>query len=215
MGASPGRKAARGEVPREMAAVGPRGPAQNPAYRPAPPPLRAAVGTVATVRRLVPLLLLVAVACGHGPTAGVAEISGRMPALAGQLLGGGRLTASDYRGKILVVNFWNPFCGPCIEEAPSLVRAWRDLRGQGVLVVGVHYVGGSWPSSVPAAERFLQRHGVTYPVLEDPSTSLARAFGIQGIPSTVVADASGQLRFRILGGVKPGQVQDLVAEVRS
>ncbi len=161
------------------------------------------------------MLLAVAVACSQGARAGVAEISGRMPALAGELLSGGHLTPADYRGKIVVVNFWNPFCGPCIEEAPNLVRAWRELRGQGVLVVGVHFVGGDWPSSIPAAERFLRRYGVTYPVLEDPSSALARDFGIQGIPSTVVVDSAGEQRFRILGGVKPGQLEELVAGLRA
>jgi cytochrome c biogenesis protein CcmG, thiol:disulfide interchange protein DsbE len=176
---------------------------------------RQRAGSLRFVRRAAIGGLLVAVACSHGPSAGVVEITGRMPALEGSLLGGGRFPAAEYRGKVVVVNFWNPFCGPCIEEAPNLVRAWRDLRGEGVLVVGVHYVGGSWPSSVAAAKRFLRRHGVTYPILEDPSSELAREFGIQGIPSTIIADATGELRFRILGGVKPGQVQDLVAEVRS
>src|SRR6266511_5046403 len=166
--------------------------------------------SVRLVRRAVVGALIVAAACGHSASAGVAEISGRMPELGGTLLGGGRLTAADSRGKVVVVNFWNPYCGPCIEEAPNLVRAWRDLRGQRVLVVGVHFVGGDWPSSIPAAERFLRRYGVTYPVLEDPSSALARDFGIQGIPSTVVVDSAGEQRFRILGGVKPGQLEELV-----
>jgi thiol-disulfide isomerase/thioredoxin len=165
------------------------------------------------VRRILPLLLLVAAACSHGPAVGVVEVSGRMPALAGGLIDGGRLSPAEYRNKVLVVNFWNPFCGPCRAEAPVLERAWEDLRGRGVLMVGVHYVGGTWPASDGAARSYLRRFGITYPILEDPSSALARAFGIQGIPSTVVADSSGELRFRILGGVKPGQLQDLLARL--
>jgi len=159
------------------------------------------------------VVLLVAAACSSSPHPGVAQIQGTMPALTGELMQGGRLAPAEYRDRIVVVNFWNPFCGPCREEAPSLERAWEDLRGIGVLVVGVHYVGGDWPSSVGAARTYLRQFGVTYPILEDPSSSLARAFGIQGIPSTVVA-ARGGLVYRILGPVKPGQIEGLVYPLR-
>jgi len=136
-----------------------------------------------------------------------------MPSLAGELIDGGRLSAGEYRNKIVVVNFWNPYCGPCRTEAEALERTWEKLRSLSVLVVGVHYVGGDWPPSVSAAMTFLHQYGVTYPVLEDPGSKLALAFGIQGIPSTVVTDPAGELRFRILGGVKPGQVEELVARL--
>src|ERR687888_224504 len=97
-------------------------------------------------------MLLVAVAGASGsPNAGVVDVSGRMPTLSGSLIGGGRLPAASFRGKVVIVNFWNPYCGPCRKEASALERAWMDLRGRGVLIVGIHYVGGSWPRSVPAA----------------------------------------------------------------
>ncbi|MDP9341882.1 MAG: TlpA family protein disulfide reductase [Actinomycetota bacterium] len=167
------------------------------------------------MRRLAALLLVVAVACSHATYAGVVEVSGRMPTVAGELLGGGRLSPASYRGKIVILNFWNPFCGPCRKEAPELERDWQRLGGEGVLVLGLHYTGGDWPASVPAARTYLRQYGITYPVLEDPGSRLALAFGIQGIPSTVVADANATLRFRILGAVKPGQLEQLVGQLRA
>jgi thiol-disulfide isomerase/thioredoxin len=166
------------------------------------------------VRRLAVLTLVAAVACsGSSTRAGVAELSGKAPDLRGFLLGGDAFGPADYRGRVLVVNFFNPFCGPCRKEQPELEASSRQLRQAGAVMVGVHYVGGDWPQSVSAAERYLREMHVTYPVLEDPSSAMARAFGIPGIPSTVIVDARGRLRFRVLGGVKPGELGDLVREV--
>jgi thiol-disulfide isomerase/thioredoxin len=160
------------------------------------------------------LTLLAAVACsGSSTRAGVAELSGKAPDLRGSLLGGGAFGPADYRGRVLVVNFFNPFCGPCRKEQPELEASSRRLRGDDAVMVGVHYLGGDWPKSESAAERYLREMQVTYPVLEDPSSVMARAFGIPGIPSTVIVDARGRLRFRVLGGVEPGELEDLVREL--
>jgi len=170
------------------------------------------------VRKLGPsFLVLVALAACSEPTtlpSGAVAVSGPAPHVSGSLIEGGRFGSVDYRGRTLVVNFFNPFCAPCAEEQPVLERDWRRLRARGVLFVGIHYVGGQWPRSVSAARSYLKRMGVTYPVLEDPESSLARAFAIQGLPSSVVVDRRGRLRFRILGRVRPGEVEDLLARVR-
>jgi thiol-disulfide isomerase/thioredoxin len=128
-------------------------------------------------------------------------------------LDGGSFGPAEYRGKVLVVNFFNPFCPPCREEQPVLETSWRHLRGEGVQFVGVHYVGGDWPRSASAARQYLRRQEVTYPVLEDPDSALARELGIQGIPSTVIIDRERRTRFRILGRVKPGEASQLIASL--
>jgi len=70
-----------------------------------------------------------------------------------------------------------------------------------VSFVGVMFVGGvpPWPGDRAAARAYLQQSGVTYSAIVDEGSSIARSFGIQGIPTTVIADGGGQLRFRILG----------------
>ena len=163
---------------------------------------------------VVVALLLAASCSGSSTRAGVAELSGHAPAVRGALIAGGTFGPGDYRGKILAVNFFNPFCGPCRKEQPELEAAARRLEPEGVVVVGVHYVGGDWPPSASAAQRYLREMHVTYPVLEDPSSGLARGFGIPGIPSTVVVDRRGRMRFRVLGGLKERELDDLVRELR-
>lgn len=134
-----------------------------------------------------------------------------MPAISGATLGGGRLDPADYRGKIVVVNFWNQDCPPCREEMPLLEREARRLRGADVFVIGVVYVGGNWPNDPEAAREFLGRLGITYPNLVDESSGLARGFGIAGIPSTLVVDRTGEMRFRVLGQLHQGQLDELIS----
>jgi thiol-disulfide isomerase/thioredoxin len=161
---------------------------------------------------LVAVAAAAAVACSGQPDLppGVVAVSGRAPAVSGPLIEGGSFGPRDYGDRTLVVNFFNPFCAPCAKEQPVLQRDWTALRHSGVAFVGIHYVGGNWPTSVSAVRSYLRRMGVTYPVVEDPDSRLARAFAIQGIPSSVVVDRRGKLRFRILGRVRPGELTRLL-----
>ncbi len=141
----------------------------------------------------------------------VATVSGPLPAISGTTLAGGTFGPADYRGRILVVNVWNPDCPPCGREAPALAAAQAALsRAGNVVFVGVVYVGGSWPNDPDAARSFLRTYGLTYPGVIDQGSRLATALGIPGIPVTVVADATGAMRYRITGGVEPGQLERLV-----
>jgi thiol-disulfide isomerase/thioredoxin len=170
------------------------------------------------VRRTVLILSLavasLAAACSSGtidPT--FVKVSGPMPAVAGTTLDGRSFGPSDYRGKVVVVNFWNQDCPPCREEQPVLESVFSSLGSRGVTVIGMLYVGGNWPNDQGAAQRFLQENGVTYPNLLDSNSQFARGFRIAGIPTTVVVDRTGQLRFQLLGKVRPGQLEDLIDQL--
>lgn len=125
------------------------------------------------------------------------------------------MAPAAFAGKVLVVNFWNPFCAPCRREQPLLQSSWERLRGRGVQMVGLMFIGGfpPWPDDREAALRYLRRFGVTYPVLRDADSRLADGFGIQGIPTTVVVDRHGQMRFRVLGELKPGALDELIEKL--
>jgi cytochrome c biogenesis protein CcmG, thiol:disulfide interchange protein DsbE len=156
--------------------------------------------------------LFLAVACSSSPNdLRFARVSGPMPPISAQTLTGGVVRPSDYAGKIVLVNFWNQDCPPCRGEMPLLQREAQRLHGRGVIVIGLVYVGGNWPNDPNAALAFLRRLGITYPNMVDESSELARAFGIAGIPSSVVVDRSGQMRFRVLGRLRPGQLDELLS----
>jgi len=158
----------------------------------------------------------VAVGCsGSADDLRYARVSGPMPAISGETLTGGRIEPSDYAGRIVVVNFWNQDCPPCRQEMPLLQRDSRRLESEGVTVIGVLYVGGNWPNDPGAARSFLDRLGVTYPNVLDQSSELAGRFGIAGIPSTIVVDRSGEMRFRVLGQLRAGWLDELISKLEA
>jgi thiol-disulfide isomerase/thioredoxin len=164
------------------------------------------------VRRLACLLAIIGsllTACKSTEVPKFVSASGRAPEISGDALQGGTVLPADYRGRIVVVNFWNYDCPPCHLEQPVLQADWERLRNSGVFVVGVMYVGGSppFPGDREEARAYLRRFGVTYPSIVDRTSALARAFRIPGIPSTIVVDQRGEMRFRLYGRVRPGQLE--------
>jgi cytochrome c biogenesis protein CcmG, thiol:disulfide interchange protein DsbE len=138
------------------------------------------------------------------------DVSGKLPTVQGITLDGLPFGPSDYDGRVMVLNFWNQDCPPCLEEAPVLSAAARALAGHGAVFVGVLYTGGGWPDDPAAARGFVDSHSVPYPSIVDPSTRLAVELGVVGIPTTLVVDRTGELRFQLLGKVRSGELEELI-----
>ncbi len=102
----------------------------------------------------------------------------------------------DYRGRVLVVNFWATWCGPCVAEMASMERAWTALRAKGVDVVAVN--AGDAADKV---HHFLELHPVSFPVLLDPTTRIAAAWHVGALPTTYVVDGAGEITAGALGGL--------------
>ena len=111
-----------------------------------------------------------------------------------ELDGGERISLSDFRGKIVVLNVWASWCLPCRKEAPALQAAWEDYRGR-----GVQFLGSNYQDDRDAARGFVEEFGITYPSVFDPSGRLAIDYGFFGLPSTFVIDGSQRIRFRFTG----------------
>jgi cytochrome c biogenesis protein CcmG/thiol:disulfide interchange protein DsbE len=100
----------------------------------------------------------------------------------------GTLSLASLRGKAVVLNFWASWCIPCKEEAPLLEQAWRDHRDDGLVVVGVDAQDFRGD-----ARSFVERFGITYPVVHDGRGSTLGRFGVTGFPETFFIDRSGNV----------------------
>lgn len=101
---------------------------------------------------------------------------------------GEEVSLDSLRGKIVVLNFWASWCEPCKEEAPMLEAAWKRHRERGLVVLGVNA-----QDFEDDARDFVDRYGLTYPVVHDgPGSSLGR-YGLTGFPETWWVDRAGRL----------------------
>lgn len=106
------------------------------------------------------------------------------------LNGDGELRLADFRGKIVVLNFWASWCDPCKKEAPVLKRIQERLeQDDSGTVLGVTY------QDDPVKSRaFKEKFGLTYPSVEDPGRVLAQQYGVSQVPETFVIDREGRVR---------------------
>jgi thiol-disulfide isomerase/thioredoxin len=120
------------------------------------------------------------------------------PAPRSVLLGAGekRARIADFRGKVVLVNFWATWCAPCIREMPSLVRLQQARGGTGFTVIALSQDFNGWK----VVEPFLKRHDLSaLPVYVDEKTAIARALGVQGLPTSILLDREGRELGRLTG----------------
>ncbi|MFE5907736.1 TlpA family protein disulfide reductase [Streptomyces wedmorensis] len=132
--------------------------------------------------------------------------------LAGETLDGKQLDVAGLKGKVVVLNVWGSWCGPCRAEAPHFAKVAADLEGQGVEFVGLNTRD---PNKQPALA-FEEDYGVPYPSLYDPQGKLI-LFGFpkgtlnpQAIPSTVVLDKEGRIAARSLMALDEKKLRSMI-----
>ncbi len=142
---------------------------------------------------LLPLCLALA-GCDDGPAKPV-RTGDPMPPFTATSVDGREFTfPTSAAGKVLVVRFWASWCAFCRGEMAAIEPVWQSARDRGLLVVAVN--AGQEPDVVA---KFASSLGITYPVLLDPGSRIARAYGVTGLPTTVFVDRRGMVRGRILG----------------
>lgn len=171
---------------------------------------------------LIPLFALLAWAAvrqqgapsGAGINAQFGEVrvpEARAADFALQTADGDTLRLSDFRGKVVMVDFWASWCGPCRQEAATLNRIYSAYAGTPVEFVGVNV----WDTP-DAAEVFLVEFGVAYPTGVDADGGIALEYGVRGIPEKFFIDADGVVQRKYVGpmpeDVLRGALDELLAQ---
>jgi thiol-disulfide isomerase/thioredoxin len=145
-----------------------------------------------SIARILPAARLVAaaalaVACGSGaavaPSAGAPDFT--LPSL-----GGPNLRLQEQRGRVVMVNFWASWCGPCRVEMPHLGRLYERYRGAGFVVLAVNI--DEDPSKAASLAGQL---GMRFPVLLDSEKKVSRLYDLSTMPSTILIDRDGRVRY--------------------
>ncbi len=136
------------------------------------------------------------------------------PAFAAVDLQGTTKTLADYRGKVVLLNFWATWCPPCRREMPSMERLRRKMAGRPLEIVALD-------SAEPAAEvrAFLKTLDLGFPVLLDPEGENTMRWKVYALPTTFLLDVEGRIRYVLKGGAEWDEgearqaVESLLAEI--
>lgn len=110
-----------------------------------------------------------------------------------------KVTLSQFRGKVVVLNFWATWCPPCVEETPSLVRMTARMKDKGVVVLAV-----SIDEDDAAYHRFLKDYGVNMITVRDGVRKASSLYGTFGWPESYIIDRQGVIRRKFIGPVEWG-----------
>jgi thiol-disulfide isomerase/thioredoxin len=119
---------------------------------------------------------------------------GAAPPLVLRDLDGKERKLADYRGKVVVLNFWATWCEPCRQEMPSMQRLQDKLAGKPFVILAVDF--GEGP---PRIREFLQKVPVRFTVLLDRDLSTANAWNVKVLPTSLVVDANQKIRYTAVG----------------
>ncbi|HET8826321.1 MAG TPA: TlpA disulfide reductase family protein [Terriglobales bacterium] len=150
---------------------------------------------------LLLLLIVSATACYHGSKPSAID----RPAPDFKVQDSDRTVSLDqFKGKVVVLNFWASWCPPCVEELPSLMQMQTDLKNKGVVVLGISVDadGGDY-------EKFLKDHNVNFLTVRDPGrqtktevfAEVSAKYGTYVFPETYIIDRNGVLRRKLIGAV--------------
>lgn len=122
---------------------------------------------------------------------------------------GANLRLSEYRGDVVMINFWATWCGPCRQEMPLLDELYTRYQRVGFNLLGVNIDDDSGRAMDMAKEL-----GVSFPVLFDAQKEVSKLYAVEAMPVTVLVDREGTIRF-VHHGYKPGYEEKYLNQIRS
>jgi len=108
-----------------------------------------------------------------------------------------KIKLSNYKGKVVLLNFWATWCPPCIREMPSMERLHQQVDAEGFKVIAVNQM-----EDIDQVFAFTGQLEVdpTFIILFDKTSSVSRDYAVRGLPTTYLIDKEGQIRYRAVGG---------------
>src|SRR5690348_14747442 len=165
------------------------------------------------IRRLSAGIVATLAACAATvialPAAVAADPSGPAPQFTLPEKGGGQLSLAQYKGQVVMINFWASWCGPCRQEMPLLENIYKKYNKMGFTLIGVNV-----EPDPKAAEGFLKDTPVNFPVIYDKDSTVSKAYDVSGMPSTVIIDRKGNIRV-LHRGYKPGDENEYLDSIRT
>ncbi|HLF31738.1 MAG TPA: TlpA disulfide reductase family protein [Xanthomonadales bacterium] len=135
----------------------------------------------------------------HAAESGSAGSDFRLPTLGGD----GELTLQDLRGKVVYLDFWASWCGPCRKSLPLYESLYQEIGSQQFAIVAINL-----DETREDAVRFLKQHPVSYTILLDPVGSTAADWQIRVMPTSFLLDRSGMI-VREYAGFEPAHIEDI------
>jgi peroxiredoxin len=159
--------------------------------------------------RIILAALTVLAALMAAPAHAALENLGPAPEFKLKALDGTELSKESLKGKVVVVDFWATWCGPCVQEIPGYIALQKKYAAQGVVIVGVSVDRGG-PAKV---QQFAEKRGMNYPVVIDAGELAEQFGGIEAIPTTFLIDRSGNIRHRKLGAMDHADYEKLLRQL--
>jgi peroxiredoxin len=139
----------------------------------------------------------------------LADQNGPAPSFTLTAKGGSNVSLSQYKGQVVMINFWASWCGPCREEMPLLESIYKKYNKLGFTMIGVNVEPDS-----KAADEWLKATPVSFPILYDTDSKVSKLYDVAGMPSTVIIDRNGNLR-KLHRGYKPGDENEYLDSIRA
>lgn len=136
------------------------------------------------------------------------ELSGPAPEFTLRTIDGKKANLSDYKNQVVMINFWASWCGPCRQEMPLLNELYDTYKKAGFALLSVNL-----DENLAAAQKFLDKTPVTFPVLLDPTGKVAELYQSQAMPSSYFIDRKGNLAY-LHQGYRPGEEAEYKKIVR-